>query len=98
MAKSGTVDWVDPFVGIRVRHELSPGHELQFLGDVGGFGAGSDFSWQLYGGYSFDFTVMHSTLYGVLGYRALAVDYSEGSTARINGILHGPVAGLSFRW
>ena len=98
VAKSGTVDWVDPFVGFRVRHELSPGHELQFLGDVGGFGAGSDFSWQLYGGYSFDFTVMHSTLYGVLGYRALAVDYSEGSTARINVILHGPVAGLSFRW
>jgi hypothetical protein len=101
VARSGTVDWVDPFVGLRVRHELSPGHELQFLGDVGGFGAGSDFSWQLYGGYSFDFTVMHSTLYGVLGYRALAVDYSEGSAAHnnsINVILHGPVAGLSFRW
>src|SRR5262245_33148293 len=24
VARSGTLDWVDPFVGFRVRHELSP--------------------------------------------------------------------------
>ena len=101
IARSGTLEWVDPFVGLRVRHELSPGHELQFLGDVGGFGAGSDLTWQLFAGYAFDFTVAHSTLYGVVGYRALAVDYSEGSGLNQNNIdliLHGPVAGLSFRW
>ena len=101
VARSGTIDWVDPFVGLRVRHELSPGNELQFLGDVGGFGVGSDFSWQLFAGYSFDFSFWQSTLHGLVGYRALAVDYSEGSGANANSInlvLHGPVAGLSFRW
>ncbi len=101
VARSGTIEWVDPFVGLRVRHELSPGHELQFLGDVGGFGAGSDLTWQLFAGYAFDFTVAHAMLHGVLGYRALAVDYSEGSGLNQNNIdliLHGPVAGLSFRW
>ena len=101
VARSGTIDWVDPFVGLRVRHELAPGQELQFLGDVGGFGVGSDFSWQLFAGYSFDFSFWQSTLHGLVGYRALAVDYSEGSGTNANSIdlvLHGPVAGLSFRW
>jgi hypothetical protein len=101
VARSGTINWVDPFVGLRVRHQLTPGHELQFLGDVGGFDAGSDFSWQLFGGYSFDFGVWQTTLHGLVGYRALAVDYSQDSAAKQNSvdlILHGPVIGLSFRW
>ena len=101
VARSGTIDWVDPFVGLRVRHELAPGQALQFLGDVGGFGVGSDFSWQLFAGYSFDFSFWQSTLHGLVGYRALAVDYGEGSGTNANSIdlvLHGPVAGLSFRW
>lgn len=40
VASSGALGWVDPFVGLRVRHQLAPGKELQFLGDVGGFGVG----------------------------------------------------------
>jgi hypothetical protein len=99
VARSGTLDWVDPFVGLRVRHQLAPGKELQFLGDIGGFGVGSDLTWQLFGGYGFDF--WQSNLHGVIGYRALAVDYSQDSHANKNNldlILHGPVVGLSFRW
>ena len=99
VARSGTLDWVDPFVGLRVRHELAPGKELQFLGDIGGFGVGSDLTWQLFAGYGFDF--WQSSLHGLVGYRALAVDYSQDSGANKNNldlILHGPVVGLSFRW
>ena len=40
----------------------------------GGFGVGSDFTWQLFGGYSFDFPFWQSTMHGVVGYRALAVN------------------------
>ena len=101
VARSGTLEWVDPFVGLRVRHELAPGKELQFLGDIGGFGVGSDLTWQLFAGYSFDFAVWQTTLHGLVGYRALAVDYSQDSGANRNNldlILHGPVVGLSFRW
>ena len=101
VARSGTLDWVDPFVGFRVRHELSPGNELQFLGDIGGFGVGSDLTWQLFGGYSFDFGLWPSTLRGVVGYRVLAVDYSQDNAGFKNSldlVLHGPVVGLSFRW
>jgi hypothetical protein len=99
VARSGTLEWVDPFVGLRVRHQFAPGQELQFLGDIGGFGAGSDLTWQLFGGYGFDF--WQSSLHGVIGYRALAVDYSkDGGVSRnsLDLILHGPVVGLSFRW
>ena len=102
MARSGTLEWVDPFVGLRVRHELAPGREIQFLGDIGGFGAGSDLTWQLFAGYSFDFSIWQSTLlHGLVGYRALAVDYTQDSGANKNNldlILHGPVVGLSVRW
>jgi hypothetical protein len=99
IARSGTLDWVDPFVGLRLRHELAPGKELQFLGDVGGFGVGSNLTWQLFAGYGFDF--WQSSLHGVIGYRALAVDYSQDDGPNKNSldlILHGPVVGLSFRW
>jgi hypothetical protein len=101
VARSGDIEWVDPFIGFRLRHQFAPGHELQFLGDIGGFGVGSDLTWQLFGGYSFDFTVWQTTLFGVVGYRALAVDYSQddrGFKNNMDLILHGPVAGLSFRW
>ena len=98
VARSGALEWVDPFVGLRVRHQLAPGSELQFLGDVGGFGVGSDFTWQLFGGYAFDF--WGSNLHGIVGYRALAVDYTQDGPNKNNLdlILHGPVVGLSFRW
>jgi hypothetical protein len=101
IARSGTLEWVDPFVGFRLRHQFAPGNELQFLGDIGGFGVGSDLTWQLFAGYGFDFSVCKTTLYGVVGYRALAVDYSQdngGFKNNLDLILHGPVAGLSFRW
>ena len=98
VARSGALEWVDPFVGLRVRHQLARGSELQFLGDVGGFGVGSDFTWQLFGGYAFDF--WGSNLHGVVGYRALAVDYTQDGPNKNNLdlILLGPVIGLSFRW
>ena len=99
VARSGTLDWVDPFVGLRVRHQLAPGRELQFLGDIGGFGVGSDLTWQLFAGYGFD--LWQSNLHGIIGYRALAVDYNQDSGTNKNNLdltLHGPVVGLSFRW
>lgn len=98
VARSGAIEWVDPVVGLRVRHQFSPGQELQLRGDIGGFGVGSDFSWQLFGGYSF---ALGDSWSGVVGYRALSVDFSEESsngTRGIDLIQHGPVVGVSYRW
>jgi hypothetical protein len=99
IARSGSVDWLDPVIGARVRYEVAPGHELFLRGDIGGFGVESDFSWQAIGGYGFDFGIYNGiTFSGVIGYRALSVDYAEGEGRwryEFDMIQHGPVLGLS---
>ena len=99
IARSGDVDWVDPLVGLRVRHQLAPGQELVLRGDVGGFDAGSQFSWNVLGAYSFTFAVRNGITYsGLLGYRALSVDFEEGSGLNkyvYDVVQHGPVLGLT---
>ena len=37
IAASGSVDWVDPFVGGRLRYKPSAGQEVVVRGDIGGF-------------------------------------------------------------
>src|SRR4030095_12017320 len=34
----GNLDWIDPVVGLRLRHQFTPSQELMVRGDVGGFG------------------------------------------------------------
>jgi len=101
-ARSGSVDWLDPVIGARVRYAVAPGHELFLRGDIGGFGVGSDFSWQAIGGYGFDFgNYSGITFSGVIGYRALSVDYAQGEGRRryeFDMLQHGPILGLSMRW
>ncbi|WP_404292491.1 hypothetical protein ACD578_09335 [Microvirga sp. RSM25] len=46
-ARSGSVDWLDPVIGARIRYAMAPGHELFLRGDIGGFGVGSDFPGRL---------------------------------------------------
>jgi hypothetical protein len=101
-ARSGSVDWIDPLFGARIRYAVAPGHELFLRGDIGGFGFGSDFSWQAIGGYGINFGTWNGvTVSGVLGYRALSVDYAQGEGRRryeFDVIQHGPVLGLSLRF
>jgi hypothetical protein len=101
-ARSGSVDWADPFVGARVRYAVAPGHELFVRGDIGGFGVGSDFSWQAIAGYAWDYAVWNGiTFSGVLGYKALYVDYRQGEGRHLyefDMLQHGPVIGVSMRF
>jgi hypothetical protein len=101
IARSGDLEWVDPVVGTRVRHQIAPGKELRLEGDIGGFGAGSEFSWQLVGVYGFHTAIFGVPLNADLGYRALSVDYSERGRFGRNGldiVQHGPVMGVTFNW
>ena len=101
IARSGDLEWVDPFVGGRIRHQIAADKELMLEGDVGGFGAGSDFSWQVVGTYGFDVHCFGTPFHTVIGYRALAVDFSENGRFGKNGVddvQHGPVMGVKFRW
>ncbi len=100
-AKSGDLEWVDPFIGGRLRHSFGGDKELTVEGDVGGFGVGSDFSWQVVATYGFDVNCFGTPIHTVVGYRALAVDYSERSPYGDNAldfIQHGPVMGVKLRW
>jgi len=89
-------------VGARLRYAVAPGHELFVRGDVGGFGVGSDFSWQAVAGYAWDFAVWNGvTFSGVLGYKALYVDYTQGEGLSRYGfdmLQHGPVLGVNMRF
>jgi hypothetical protein len=102
LAKSGTVDWFDPLVGARARVMVAPGQNLFLRGDVGGFGVGSKYSWQAIGGYSFDFAESNGITYsGIVGFRALYVDYVQGAaqTRYAYKILQaGPVIGVGFKF
>jgi hypothetical protein len=77
VARANDLEWVDPVVGGRIRHQIAPGKDLRLEGDIGGFGAGSQFSWQVVGVYAFHTALFGVPLHADLGYRALSVDYSE---------------------
>ena len=101
IARSGDLEWIDPVVGARIRHQIAPGRELTLVGDVGGFGAGSEFSWQAVATYGFDVNCLGTPLHAVIGYRALAVDFSEDGRFGKNAldvVQHGPVMGVTFNW
>jgi hypothetical protein len=97
--QSGDQDWVDPIIGFRTIWEFDPRWTFTTLGDLGGFGVGSDFTWQAAGfiGYNFSiFQASDSRL--LLGYRALSQDYKNGSgddKFEWDVIAHGPMAGLA---
>ncbi|WP_414471052.1 hypothetical protein [Microvirga sp. M2] len=101
-ARSGSVDWVDPIIGARLRYTMAPGHELLLRGDIGGFGVGSQFSWQVIGAYGFELgTYQGVTFSGVIGYRALSVDYTQGEGRQryeFDMLQHGPLIGISARF
>jgi hypothetical protein len=102
IAKSGTVDWIDPLLGARARFEIAPGQNIFVRGDVGGFGVGSKYSWQAIGGYSFDFAEKNGITYsGLIGFRALYVDYVQGTaqTRYAYKMLQvGPAIGVGFKF
>lgn len=95
------VDWIDPVVGGRVGLHLSEHWFLLFMGDVGGFGVGSELAWSVTGllGYRWQGAGVEWAV--LAGYRALYQDYSEGSGTdrfRWDTTMHGPVLGLTIRF
>ena len=91
-------DWVDPIVGTAFSVPLSDRWSFHARGDIGGFGAGSDFAWQLQGLFAYRFSESNSL---VFGWRHLDWDYDDGSGDDRFGMdtyLTGPVAGLCLRF
>jgi hypothetical protein len=99
---SRTVDWVDPLIGAQMRYPVAPGQHIFVRGDIGGFGAGSDFSWNTIAAYSVEFGSYRGVLFeAAIGYRALYVDYSKGegrNRYEFDMLQHGPLLGLTMRF
>jgi hypothetical protein len=93
-------DWVDPVIGMRWAPRLSDAFRLLVQGDVGGFGAASDFTWCAQAGILWDASATTSV---ALLYKALGVDYQTGirgtpSFFEYDTITQGPLLGLVFRF
>jgi len=72
---STTKTWVDPIIVGRVQFPAGKKWLFQFRADMGGFGVGSAFAWQMQG----DVTYRFSKLFGLsLGYRTISMDYKTG--------------------
>jgi hypothetical protein len=96
--KSSTKTWFDPVLITRLTTDINGKWLFQFRGDVGGFGVGSDFTWQLqaYAGYRFT-KVFQLTA----GYRILGIDYDKGTDKErfiYNVDTFGPVVRLGFNF
>jgi hypothetical protein len=90
--------WLDPFVGGRWAWQISDKWNLRLRGDIGGFGVGSDFSWNLVGLIEFQ-PWKYVALFA--GYRALYQDYEDGNGRnkfKFDATMHGPGIGLNIKW
>ncbi|MGH9323344.1 MAG: hypothetical protein ACRD3V_26110 [Vicinamibacteria bacterium] len=88
--------FADPFVGARFRRDLTEKVWVNFRGDVGGFGVGSDFSWFV--GATGGFRVSRSISLD-LGYRVWNMDYENANELkRLDAVLAGFAFGLTFRF
>ncbi len=89
-----TNQWIDPIIGARLTADLTKKVIFNIRADVGGFGVGSDFSWNGIATLGYRFS---DRITGLLGYRVLYIDYKSGSgRARYEETIHGPLAGLAF--
>ena len=70
--------WVDPVIIARFSETINDTWQFQFRGDLGGFGIGSDFTWQLQGAIGYRFSKLFQT---TIGYRIIGMDYDKGSGA-----------------
>lgn len=88
-----TQSWVDPVLGARFHVNLPKGFFGTLKGDAGGFGVGSQVTYQVYAGVGKEFKQKFST---VVGYRYLDVDYTNGGFL-YDVHMSGPIVGFNLR-
>ncbi|WP_158972325.1 porin family protein [Chachezhania sediminis] len=91
---SPTKSFVDPIIAARTNITLAPRWSVIGYADVGGFGAGSDLTYQVVVTANFQAT---ENLFLSAGFRQLYLDYDSGGTA-FNVTMAGPVLGATWRF
>jgi hypothetical protein len=101
---SGSVNggWAEPLVGLRWSIPLGlEGLNLNAWGDIGGFGAGSEFTWNVQGlvDYRLPWKLGHADVILAAGYRAIDFDRDTGAGGGKKELelnLRGPILGAAF--
>lgn len=90
-AQSST-SFVDPVIALRWRYEFAPRWSTLVYVDGGGFGVGSDSSWQVLGSVNYQ---LRDDIHLSIGYRHLRVNYRDDGK-RLDFGQGGPLIGASF--
>ena len=93
-----TKQWIDPIVGLKLNQRLGGRWSFTMEGDIGGFGAGSKFAWELFPAIGADLG-RRATFKA--GYRVLGMDYQTGSPENLfkyDVITQGLVLGVAFHF
>ena len=93
----GSKTWLDPIVGVQLHTPENGGRwHAQVYTEIGGFGAGSTFTWQLFPTVGVNLSKNASLEFG---YRWLDIDYTSGENLTLfkyDVLTQGPVMGLRF--
>jgi hypothetical protein len=90
--------WVDPIVGLLVRSPDGRRAQFRLYTEIGGFGAGSEFAWQIFPNVGIRLT---ERLGFEFGYRSLGTDYESGEGGNHfvwDTVMQGPAVGLTIRF
>jgi hypothetical protein len=95
----GSKTWVDPIVGLQLHTpENGKRWHAQVYSEVGGFGLGSDLTWQVFPTFGVNLAKWVSIDFG---YRWLSIDYSSGEKETLfnyDVLTQGPVLGFVFKF
>ena len=94
VSREGTKGWVDPIVGLSVHYAINDKWFINALGDVGGFGVGSNFTTQGFAAVGYNWTKTISTS---IGYRVIYTDYKDGGFV-YDVTQHGLFTGLGIHF
>jgi len=72
---SGSKEWVDPVIGLAGKVHVWKPVSIYAKGDIGGFGAASDFTWQVQGGLEFQ---LARWLWSDVGWHYMKYHYASG--------------------
>jgi hypothetical protein len=89
--------WVDPLVGVNVIAQLAERWSVRAEADIGGFGLGSDLTWNAQAILSYRWTVAGYDVLAGAGYRALHWDYEDGDF-EWDVTMSGPMIGAAVRF
>jgi hypothetical protein len=86
--------FADPIVAARWRHQWDQRWSTLLYTDVGGFGMGSEFTWQILTALNYQ---VRDNIFLTAGYRHMSVKY-RGGGAHLDVGMGGPVLGATFRF